>query len=761
MRPLGPAHRSTAPARLAALALGLCAALGGLGVALAPAHAAKPLSKMHAHLDNQDDCNKCHVAFGGVPQSNCLSCHTEIDRRLKARSGFHARVVRADGCNNCHREHLGRNHDPNPLDKRSFDHDLTGWELVGGHVGVGCRECHTQKRDKTNRDSYLGASTECRACHGDYHGDAQKADLQDCEKCHNAFDWKQLNASLKFDHQRETRFPLTGKHQRVTCDKCHLGKRKFGPIEVSGCITCHQDPHPPGVFGARICEECHVTTGWKERSIFEHTTTGWPLRGKHKTTQCLECHKWERWLPRTTDCSGCHQDDHRGQFTGLPCTRCHQESGWTGRNLRFNHDTQSRFPLRGKHRDVECGKCHPNGTYKPLDLACKSCHQKDNPHGTTFGEDPCSNCHSPTDWKKTRFDHARVGFPLEGRHSDQPCFRCHPDGTENDTSTVQECAFCHTDVHKAQFEGASCDRCHRGFDRWKIDLFDHTLSRFQLAGKHLEVQCNGCHKDGHYRPIDTACGNCHYNFHAPQFAERCDSCHRVDGWTAGLDFDHDERTQYPLYGRHRDIDCQKCHFGNRYKGLPQTCEGCHLDVHQGKKGADCDRCHTTSDWGTNSNIDHDFGAFRLEGVHDIIECERCHGPGRERTLAGTGPECVNCHRDPHFGSFGPMCNDCHGQQHFLPAKFLHNETGFRLSGAHRFVECRDCHPGRVFGGLPDECGFCHADTFAATAGSPICDHTIWIPGGRNTCENCHTTAAWSPARNGVGCGDRDGRGVMP
>ncbi|MCA9538389.1 MAG: hypothetical protein KC620_05845 [Myxococcales bacterium] len=737
----------------------LFAALCGAGALASAALAAKPLSRPHAHLDVKDQCNQCHVAFGGVPQENCLGCHKEIDQRLKANQGYHAKSARGTPCNNCHREHLGREYEITPLDKRSFDHKTTGWPLVGGHEGVGCRECHTAKRQRTNRDSYLGASTDCKACHGEYHGDAAKANLGQCERCHNAYDWKQLNPNLKFDHQRETRFPLTGKHERVECDKCHLGKRKFGPIEVSGCITCHQDPHPPGVFGARICEECHITADFKTKSIFEHSTTGWPLKGKHARTKCLDCHSWNQWRPRNADCQGCHDDVHRGQFAGVSCGRCHSENGWTGRTLRFNHDAMSRFPLRGKHRQVNCGKCHPSGKYKPIDVECKSCHKDDNPHGTTFGETPCSNCHSPIDWKKTRFDHGITGFPLEGRHVDQPCYRCHPSGTETEDDTQQDCAFCHADVHRDQFEGAGCDRCHRGFERWRIELFDHSLSRFQLQGRHLDVRCVACHKDGHYRPIDTACGNCHQNFHRPQFSKACDECHSVDGWTAHLRFDHDRDSQYPLFGKHRAVDCAKCHVNNRYKPLPMNCDGCHFDVHAGRKGAGCDRCHTTESWTTNSGQNHDFGAFTLGGAHDLLTCERCHGPNRDLVLAGTGPECVNCHKDPHFGSLGPLCLDCHTQEYFLPSTFLHIETGFRLSGAHRFVECRDCHPGRVFGGLPSDCAFCHSDSFAATAGSPICDHPRYVPGGRDSCENCHTTRAWSPARLGVSCGAFSGGGA--
>ena len=732
--------------RLWTLALALTIA------SLTAAYAAKPLSRPHAHLDNNDKCNSCHVAFGGVPKENCLGCHRQIAERLRVNKGYHAKNNRTSKCNDCHREHLGRSHEITPLDKRSFNHRDTGWPLVGSHEKVTCRECHSAKRSKTNRDSYLGASSQCRACHGTYHGNAAKTDLGRCDRCHSSYDWKKLNASMGFNHQKETLFPLTGKHKQAECDKCHLGKRQFGPIAVSGCVTCHQDPHPPGLFGDRICEECHLTASFEARSAFDHKTTGWPLRGRHLRARCLECHKWKRWRPKNSDCVGCHTSPHDTQFEGVACARCHRETGFKGRHLRFNHDTMSQFPLKGKHRRVACAKCHPGGKYRPTETACRSCHEDEDPHGTAFGDRPCSNCHSPVGWDKTRFDHGVTGFPLEGQHADQPCYRCHPNGTETEDDTVPDCAFCHLDLHRKQFRDVGCDRCHRGFEQWSITYFDHSLSRFELRGEHQGLACTACHKDGHFRPIDPACGNCHYNFHKGQFEKACDQCHTPEGWSKEVRFDHDKGSAFKLFGAHRVIDCGQCHLQNQYVGTPQACGDCHIDVHDGKKGADCDRCHTQATWLTNSGIDHDFGPFRIEGAHDLLPCEECHGDERTKVLAGTGPECINCHRDPHFGSFGPMCADCHTQEFFLPSTFLHNETGFRLSGAHRFVECRNCHPGRLFGGLPNDCHFCHSDTFANTAGSQRCDHPVCVSGGRDGCENCHTTQSWNSPRPGTACG---------
>ncbi|MEE2757568.1 MAG: hypothetical protein VYA30_13010 [Myxococcota bacterium] len=512
-----------------------------------------------------------------------------------------------------------------------------------------------------------------------------------------------------------------------------------------------------------------MTSGFKKTNVFDHSTAGWTLRGKHAVNACTDCHSWEKWRPPTNDCRGCHVDVHKGQFGRQRCDSCHKQTGFTGRHLKFNHNTMSRFPLKGRHTRVDCVSCHPGGTYKPLPMECADCHQDDNPHGDTFGETPCSNCHSPVDWMKTRFDHSVTGFALEERHAEQPCYRCHPNGTEIEDDTERRCSFCHTDVHQGQFEAPldqlnrslasqsqqasdGCEKCHSGFRSWKIPFFDHNISQFALTGQHQTVPCSGCHTEGHFKPIDTACANCHYNFHEGQFSQPCDQCHTTKAWAPLEGFDHNTRTDYRLDGRHEEVDCGKCHIDNIYTDTPQACGDCHVDVHKGKLGPGCDRCHGVEDWSINTMQDHDFGAFRLGGVHDLLPCEECHGPDRKETQAGRGPECVNCHRDPHFGSFGPQCFECHNQQAFLPSTFLHAETGFRLSGAHRFVECRDCHPGRVFGGLPNDCFFCHTQDFNATAGSKLCDHTACIPGGLDTCHNCHRSTSFIPARPGSGCG---------
>ena len=96
-----------------------------------------------------------------------------------------------------------------------------------------------------------------------------------------------MNARIRFDHKRDTRYPLTGSHKKVECVECHTQRtpegalKKFGPIPVSGCESCHRDPHPRGIFKGLACAECHVTSSFKKTSGFRHAQTGWPLKGAH------------------------------------------------------------------------------------------------------------------------------------------------------------------------------------------------------------------------------------------------------------------------------------------------------------------------------------------------------------------------------------------------------------------------------------------------------------------------------------------------
>src|SRR2546430_11524048 len=259
-----------------------------------------PLSKAHQSLSGTTQCAGCHQFGTSTPTFKCLDCHKEIARLLLENLGYHARLEMKNpngkDCVRCHLEHNGENFslihwEPSV---KQFDHRLTGYPLEGKHSSVACEKCHTPShmipevrgllKRQNPAGSYLGASSKCIACHEDYH----KGQLgKECQDCHNVNDWK---AAKQFDHSR-TRYPLTGLHIQVPCEKCHKPDTPGGPVrfkdmKFAACSDCHADPHH-GAFKQQ-CEECHTTAGWKKllpSFQFDHAKTKYPLLGEHRSEE--------------------------------------------------------------------------------------------------------------------------------------------------------------------------------------------------------------------------------------------------------------------------------------------------------------------------------------------------------------------------------------------------------------------------------------------------------------------------------------------
>ncbi len=732
--------------RMGFLALAAFVVVGAaLLLAPSPARADQPpLTQSHARFDNEAGCVKCHDPNDNsiVQSSKCLSCHKGIASRLRSGKGFHAKVG-AGACQSCHRDHRGVGASIIPLNPATFDHNLTGWPLQGPHAEVRCEKCHTGTRPGGRVRTYLSASAVCGSCHADVHG-FSRSSLKQCDKCHNVFGWGRLNANSSFNHNADTKYKLDGGHAKVKCSECHKSGGRFSPLPFGDCKNCHEDEHR-GLFARWQCSGCHSTKDFKTIG-FAHDVKRFQLSGKHRGVTCNKCHvnrNWQPpWKPASNSCNNCHAKDnsHGNQFEGKLCNSCHSPSGWRG--VKFNHTTQSRFRLVGKHNEVACDKCHKGGLYRPIATECKNCHEADSPHAgqPNIREKACDDCHSPKDWLKVRFDHSVTRFALLGAHKETDCDKCHPGGDLKAT-IPNSCDGCHVDLHSGQFKDKLCGNCH-SMEKWPIDSFPHNdIARFKLIGKHMEVRCDSCHFQGKFKPIQANCATCHMDFHQGQMKDKiCEQCHSPLGWK-DLEFVHNRDSDYKLLGQHIAIDCKKCHFDNNYKDLETDCAGCHVDEHKGEKGPDCKDCHTESGWSTNTAQVHFFGAYKLGGEHDKIACDRCHTGGRE--LGGLGHECASCHRDPHFASLGPFCADCHSQDAWLPSQFRHYQTGFRLTGRHRFVTCDRCHVNRIFGGLPTQCEFCHTDTVQrVVAALPF--HVSFQTG----CGDCHSTTGWLPVRAG-------------
>lgn len=544
-----------------------------------------PVIRGHAKLEQE--CANCHVRFDKAAQDRlCLDCHKEVARDVRDRRGHHGRI-RIESCRACHTDHKGRDALIAVVDDKAFDHSKTDFALVGAHVRVACRSCH-QPGVK-----FRAAPADCNGCHRK--DDKHRGTLGTrCADCHGETRWKEV----RFDHGK-TRFPLTLKHVDVPCAKCHLDNAfKDTPSTCSGCHR--KDDRHKGHLGEK-CDTCHSAVGWRDVSLFSHERdTKYPLKGKHRTAKCEACHTGSslRDKPPQT-CVGCHRaDDKHGGTLGTQCAVCHVERGW--REARFEHDTAT-FPLRGKHRDVECKDCHKDPkSFKGTPGECIACHRKDDKHETRYGE-RCATCHTAVSWKAKDviFRHERdTKYALAGKHATTKCDSCHTGNLYRDKLVAADCNACHAkdDKHQGQL-GQSCRDCHNEAG-WKVERFDHNRARFPLAGRHARIECQACHKTLAYRSVPRDCYGCHEadDKHKRTLGRNCASCHNTRDWRT-WDFDH-RKTRFPLDGAHARTACAACHRtpAEEPLRLATACIECHRrdDKHDGAYGPVCDRCHVTS-----------------------------------------------------------------------------------------------------------------------------------------------------------------------
>jgi hypothetical protein len=558
------------------------------------------------------------------------------------------------------------------LQAQSIESVLAPGPVIQGHVKVenDCKACHS-RFDRAGQDAL------CIACHKEVGVDVRdgtglhgKRDTkQQCRACHSehrgrgaklaSFDTK------TFDH-KHTDFELRDKHLPLECAKCHVSGKRWA--EAPGtCVGCHtkDDAHKGGL--GRKCDECHSAKSWKETS-FDHDKTRFPLVDKHEAAKCDTCHAQGRYKDTPRNCYGCHKkdDNHKGQY-GEKCETCHNAKAW--KPSTFNHDLDTHYVLKEKHRSVKCSACHTGPLYhNKLDTACVACHLKDDKHKTTLG-DKCADCHTERSWKEPPgFDHAKSRFPLLGAHVNTACKDCHSDALYRQTPST--CIACHRKVDKHQGNlGEKCESCHAE-QKWKDvqGRFDHDRSKFPLRNAHAArtVKCQDCHETlSAMRGTATDCFSCHRrdDKHEGTLGKKCDECHRDTGWRIPR-FDH-AKTKFPLLGKHPVVQCNACHLSLRFKEAASDCYSCHRkdDTHKGTLGVKCDSCHNARAWNL-WDFDHDRATkYKLVGQHRKAGCVACHARPAPagKPIAPVGRDCVSCHRkdDAHEGRFGRRCEQCH------------------------------------------------------------------------------------------------------
>ena len=528
-------------------------------------------------------CGLCHTTgqFTKI-STDCNSCHNK--QFTSSQTPRHVDAGIPVKCETCHNT---TNWKPS-----IFNHATTGYLLKGAHLSiVQCSDCH-----KGNLTSALQT---CVGCHQTNYDAALNHKAQnyptDCTLCHTQNNWLE---SI-FNHN-STNFPLTGAHTTVLCSKCHTIGFKGTPTACNNChMTDYNSSQLPGHVAAGIpapCANCHTTVIWKP-STFNHTTTGYELKGAHKNiVQCSQCHKGNvTSAPQT--CIGCHQTEysnapgHTQNKYSTDCTTCHSQDNWLAAS--FNHSTTI-FPLTGAHTTVLCSSCHING-YAGTPTDCKSCHlqaytNSQLPVHVAAGiPTTCATCHNTATWKPSTFNHATTGYQLQGAHiTIAQCSACHKG---NLTSAPQTCVGCHQTNydtalnHKAQGYPTDCTICHTQ-NNWLENIFNHATTSFPLTGAHTTVLCAKCHTTV-FKGTPTACFSCHTtdynsttnpNHLSAKFPTNCESCHNTSAWVPST-YNHD--TQYfPINSGH-------------HKGVWTLCSECH-NVATNYTVYSCILCHTHS-----------------------------------------------------------------------------------------------------------------------------------------------------------------------
>jgi hypothetical protein len=468
-------------------------------------------------------------------------------------------------------------------DRTFFDHNRkTRFPLDGVHAKTKCEGCH--KKDEKKAPQRV-----CEACHDDVHkGRFEKISTGDCGICHSAVNWK---IDLKFDHGARTKFPLTAQHANADCRACHRGKGMADWENVSNlmlpkgkvaCMGCHQheNVHQKQYTNDK-CLDCHKMAGeitTKPRAIneFHGPNTRFPLTEGHKNVACDKCHPGNVFTKTPLQCGPqCHPDDlHKGTL-GKDCLNCHSGGKWEAR--LFDHDTKTKWPLVGNHKDVLCEGCHPRRDFannRGKGVRCINCHRKDDVHDGALGDD-CESCHNPDG--KLLFDHndpKKSDWFLIGKHQRVRCGDCHTNIKFR--PTPRECGPCHPepDVHRGQL-GTLCGVCHVEQD-WAIIKTGHDVPVPRFGGAHDGVACVKCHPQGRLLAgTANLCITCHRNddIHHNALGPNCGECHTQRTW-AGAHFTH-SRVGCDLVGVHRLLPCVDCHIGGNFTALAPECSACH------------------------------------------------------------------------------------------------------------------------------------------------------------------------------------------
>ena len=631
------------------------------------------------------------------------------------------------------------------VDRTTFDHLTTGFELIGQHRDLACELCHVNA-------IFKGTPRDCASCHGV--GTQVKATAKPnshilttnrCEGCHTPVAW---NPAVNFDHAQV----------QGSCSSCHNN------VQAQGKGPTHMDTNLE-------CNACHSTIGWAG-AVFGHPQV---------TTGCVSCHG--------PNLAAKGMPDNHVPIGGAGCESCHTPTYY----LSFMFPNASgTAPPSMVHTAAgldaaNCITCHEAGVLTAGSPATKVRPAVKASGSVHVATGQCSACHLDKISFKGAIDYPANHIPLPNGGS-AVCTTCHTDPANFQTYTMnhtvvssESCATCHgpglsfagmapptlvlPPGNHVSYLPAGCESCHLASSTavggFKFTNVSGTAPAAMVHTAVSSYACATCHAAGK-TDVGVPATLVMPGTHVPIGGATCESCHLASSTaTGGFKLPSNVSGTAPPSMVHAAVAsaaCATCHgAGKTDIGVPATIVPPANHVPFGS--AACESCHLASSTATGGfRFTNASGTAPAAMVHSAVSgmaCASCHAAGK--TDVGVPATVTPPGNHIPFGT--AACEGCHLASGTATGGFkFSNLSGLAPpSMVHTLVTgiaCSTCHEkGLSWAGQPvtvlrpptvathvqtGECSDCHSSTVSFKGASNFPANHIPVPNGdASTCSACH------------------------
>jgi hypothetical protein len=678
--------------------------------------AAVPLSPAHIPSFTGNDCSNCHapnyVTGGFGPMNMTQATHA---------------FVSTTTCDTCH--DTGKSYyvgSTTPLQLRPADHnsgtmltgDCTGchttanWNstaLPSGHMpnpaNTACNTCHIAAPANyttlaANSVMHTGISSGCAACHGGttaltwYNNftpkDAVLAPAHipflsgtDCGSCHTSATY----AVGTFGPMNMTQ--ATHAFVATTCNTCHgTATVSFYIGAASPTLQLRPADHTSGTMLTGDCSGCHTTANWNSNAL----PTGHMPNPGNQT--CVVCHTAS---PANYTTLAANAVMHTG-ITSSQCAQCH---GGTTALTWYNNFTPKDAVLAPAHiaflAGTSCGSCHTSTTYAVGGFGPMNMTQATH----AFVSTTCASCHG-TATVSVYMGAASPGLQLRpadhttGAMLTGDCSGCHTTANWNSTSGALPAG------HMPNPGNQGCNVCHIAAPTTYV-----TLAANAVLHTGISTGCITCHgapnaaapvfylnftpKDALLTPV-----------HIPTSTTACESCHTATVFTAFSGTTMSAAKHTAMLAATGGT-CDQCHDLSTLSFYGVTNLTTRPNNHH--VGKDCNGCHSPNNWG---------GGNATKKVAAVTATT-----GKVGAVVGAPAAIVGAAAGTSTANSTLAANVANA----VAAGVARSTAAAGMSHAGVTSNCFSCHNGVLATGKP-------ANHIASN----------------NTCQNCHTTLAWLPAR---------------